>query len=440
MFEDSTTTFRRDSVDFSLPPDLPTPAETPGKVPEPLYFVPLAYFPKHTLVRFSIEDASKRALPLLGRRANGLLAAATLVALAKKNHRDNPGPFPEEIESELFDLATTPQRRAEQIWRTLYRRKVGETGHVERWRADLTDDEEFMGLALDLSRNFLAVTEYAGPPGRRTIVKLSYNFTSDPVGVRPPKGLGFLGGLWARSSVGYSPRYLTMRAWFERFLGLRAHSVLIPANRVGQTASYHIEIQAPDGMLVTTARLAAHEPIRGTLFRRSDTVRHSVERAHLCLDGVPQGYAAEVKARLRPRDSTIVRPALLTAVLTFLLLLAVTVWWRTFTDNLGQTTSLLLFIPAGLAAWVARARENPATTAAIFGLRVLALGSAFWPVLAAVFLVASRTCSTDAGTTTCESPAVTWLPLSVLSALSFLNAVGIWRTLRRVLHPPEQKL
>jgi hypothetical protein len=148
-----------------------------------------------------------------------------------------------------------------------------------------------------------------------------------------------------------------------------------------------------------------------------------VQRVQLSVEAGPGPGKGSIN--LRPRPSTIVRAAWLVAALTVLLLAVVK--WKTseLVAHPGIGISLLLLAPAGLAAYVARSRE-PATTDALFGLRLVAASAGLWPFAAALVLAASGA----------REPA-SWI-LWVLLGLSAATALVLTVYLARVYRPPEQ--
>jgi hypothetical protein len=143
---------------------------------------------------------------------------------------------------------------------------------------------------------------------------------------------------------------------------------------------------------------------------------------------------------LRPRPATIVRSAAITAGFTAVLLTGVALRPTSFQTNLGAAAALLLLVPGGLSAYVARPREAEVATQLILGLRFLALSCGLWAFLAAGTLVLGRSCpSSTAPGSVCDHWAATGYVVGVWAALAYLTlAVLLW-ALRNTSRPPEQK-
>jgi hypothetical protein len=290
-----------------------------------------------------------------------------------------------------------------------------------------------------------------GASGTRRILKYSYEERFDEPAPRPPAWLRKIGrfvvGAFRGRKVRSRPptvRARTIRQWLARGLAWRAKSVVIETPSVSHGGSYHLEIEAPDGLDLTNGTLRPHRGGR-PLVGREHSVKRTLQRMHLYVSGLPTGADGAALVNLRPSPSTIIRAAWLTAALTTALLCLVALRWRGLADNLAALPSLLLVIPTGVAAYVARPREPLVTTSVLFGLRLLALSSGLWSFVGATVLVAGRTCSSNDELASshktaadCTSWAATpWLlwGLVALSALTFL-ALSI--TYARTIRPPEQ--
>jgi hypothetical protein len=142
---------------------------------------------------------------------------------------------------------------------------------------------------------------------------------------------------------------------------------------------------------------------------------------------------------MRPRPSTIVRAAVVTAAITTGLLAIVALQPRSFQTNLGAAAALLLLVPGGLSGYVVRPREPHVATQMLLGLRFLAVACGLWAFLAAATLVAGRTCMEQTGMgTVCEYWPGTGYVIAGWAACAFLTAITLAITLRNTTHPPEQ--
>jgi len=441
-FPDIATQARHISVDFELPPavlaavaralghgsqaDTEEGAEDVADVwgpagPGAYVLVPLTVLRKQGLTRFSLRDESGRALPLLTRDQTGAVATAVLVMFAEGlcNAEAEADALPQELRAELFDIATLPPTDSERIWEMLDRPKPGDSDECTRWRKVLTEDERFMGMALDLARNFLLLTRVRAEPGRRRIIKIAYEHHVLP----------------ASAEAG---RLRRLRRW----VGWGAHAERIETPAVGLGRCFHLEVEAPEGTQVTITRLRT-EPrtVPSASDRRSypdfpEAVSDGKQRVHLHVS-VPQHHTGSATVFLRPRASTIVRAATITAALTTALLYFVALRPTAFQANLGAAAALLLIVPGGLSGYVARPREPHVATHMLLGLRILAFSSGLWSFLAAGALVAGRTCPGESAQGCTYWPG-TGYAIGAWAACSFLTLLVLARALCNTERPPEQ--
>jgi hypothetical protein len=290
-FPDVATQSRHISVDFELPPTVLEVADrarraggpaaiTPGRkaaevadiwageTAEPFILVPLTLMRKQGLTRFSMRDECGTALPLLTRDQTGAVATAVLVTLAEGLGVSLGGQLPKELHAELVDIATLPPIEATRVWEALDQAKGEETKECGRWRATLIESETFMAMALDLARNFLLLTRIAAEPGRRRIIKFSYEHH-----LLPPKP---------------DPALKSRLRRLRRSIGWGAHTESIDTPAVGLGRCFHLEVEAPEGTQVTRARLRTRPAAVGTPLRTSrsypdfpEAVSDGRQRVHL---------------------------------------------------------------------------------------------------------------------------------------------------------------
>lgn len=233
-----------------------------------------------------------------------------------------------------------------------------------------------------------------------------------------------------------------------RWLGLEAHQVVVLTPAIAHAYGFHLEIDAPEGLMISAAALRerpAYLPVRDHPAAegdgRQDIVRFSVQRAHLYLCGVPQGASGIATVRMRPRSTTIVRAASLAAMFCAFLLAIVA--WREphIVSNQGSVVALLVLVPSALSAYVARPREPEVTSSMIFGPRILALLPALLCVGAAAIVTFAR--SRTVNSMGQEVAGDNWdhaqLAVAVLAILCLAIAVLQRTILRRIRKPPEQQ-
>jgi hypothetical protein len=247
-------------------------------------------------------------------------------------------------------------------------------------------------------------------------------------------------------------KQIKLRHRIARAVSWRPREIRIAIPGVGHCTTFHVEVDAPDGMKITMARLTPQNA-RG----RPDLDRQAqefgpVQRTHLHVRGIAQSASATCQVYMRPRASLMVRMGFLSAMVTTFLLLAVAAWHSQLSGVIGSVASVLLFVPGGLAAYTARPRENSLTSSAVYGLRFLAVMIGAVSLLAAsTFLLARTWVNAPSGnpptgvtrTPTSIQPGVEWGGLEPMLWVLFAIAATItavfavtwfwtWR-------PPEQR-
>lgn len=232
-----------------------------------------------------------------------------------------------------------------------------------------------------------------------------------------------------------------------RWTGRRSERVVILLPAIGQCASFHMELEAPEGLKVTTGRLesrrsysTAEKPSVDDL--QPDIEALSVQRVHLHKDDALPDQSGTAVVHIRPRPQTIIRAGTIAAAVVMLLLGAIGFDLKHIGTNVGAAATLLLLIPGGLSAWVVRPREEPATTRLLARLRFVASTSGLWGIVGAVLIVVSQKWGTDP-TTHAVLPLGPQKYLSacfdVLLFLSFVTLIIMLTAWRCVQRPPEQR-
>lgn len=448
--EDVSTHIRRVSVDFTLPRDiLPTRFAGDGRG---IHFVPLTYLSKDPVTGFSIRDEWGAALPVLTRARNAALAASVLVVAVEvavwDRNIDSKRPLPRLLEKDLWEVAAESPQNARPV---LERLKAGELPNElptdisadelqreRRWRSAIVGDTDVAAVADLLHENFILAVPLTDVPGRRRILKYTFETRGDQPHLALPPPFGWVVRAWVHAVTGAKPsreaRYTPLLLWVSRAIGWSAKAIKIESPAVSYGGSYHLEVEAPQGLQITRARLQSGD--------RAETfldVKETLQRVHL--------YAARQAAAspgavaviyLRSRPSTLVRTAWLNALFATLLLLAIASRWHSIVQQLGPAFSLLFVVPALVSAYVARPRELAVTTDVLFGLRVVAASTAVWQFGAAVVLLASTSCSSSASAI-CRGGSGTGPTLWTLVAASAITLMVLQTTLTMSMRPPEQR-
>jgi hypothetical protein len=229
-----------------------------------------------------------------------------------------------------------------------------------------------------------------------------------------------------------------------RALSLRPKTVEILAPSIGQARSYHLELVLPYGLKATDARLNSLDPaaLEGArsdepLDRQSSTSR----RVHLHAAGIDQAMTGLAEVALRPHTSMILRGATFVSGLSLLMLILLLFRFDPVgPPQLGALVGLVLAVPGGLAAYVARAQVDRFTSEVLIGLRAVALSSTLWVLLAGATVVVSR--RVDATASPMKVGDELWWTMPALYTIVGLNALCVCLLARATwlsARPPEAR-
>jgi hypothetical protein len=413
---DPQTSERRMSLDFTLAHD---PAIRPidNGGPDNCYLVPVTWIEKHRITRFSLRNEGEGALPVWTQMQTAAVATAALAEAATEVMQSpsdsptirarirppKPPLVPIDVLQDLWFIASAKPHDAVERWE----RFIDPPAHLpepqldesRRWREAMVADPDFPVLASDFARNFLIMTALIGQPGSRRIIKLSFEEQRIDTTLSQSPSTKRVGKLGA---------YLRQ---IERFIGLRPKRIVLPASSVSRAQCYHLEVDVPEGIRLTLARLRAYAP--ATLIddhdRNSDTDHYSQELAdtvtknsqcvHLHLANVPKVFTGSGVLALRIGDGLVVRGALINAAFTTALLVLVAAMPETFLHDPAASVAVLLGIPGGISLYLARPREPGMSTSMHAGVRLLAFCNAAVAFGAVVVMLAGGECEVAAKTT-----------------------------------------
>lgn len=354
VFCDDNALRRETSVDFTLPQWFHNARKTPkGQAIRQL--VPLGFLRKGVLVNFSLQDETNLSLPLLTSPQNSQVAAAILRSLAQ----GVLGDIPEGIRCDLRSLVRESPDNAAATHFHLFNE------HDAAWeqREALKQSETFVNISELFRDHFLALTMLKIGRHERRVLHFSYEesvWDSDP-----------------RDLTNFLKRTVALAFGRPRMI-----SIGVPA--AAETASYHIEVEAPDGLMITARESYAY------LEDDTEVERYHAEggyqRAHFYFSHIPHRSRANVAVHLQPRRSTIVRGASLTALLAFATILAVTIRLPTGGGS-EAATALLLAANGIIGLFIVRGGEDQMATTLLFPLRLLAVMPVVLSVGAATVVV-----------------------------------------------------
>jgi hypothetical protein len=329
---DEQVTKRSVSVDFKLPRWY---AESPEVKKVGQWMVPLGLLAKQPLSNFDLRDEEGSCLSLVSSEESGLIAAATLIFAAGAVLRRFGRERDEEAIAEDLELVATCKRGEA---KAAVSRALESGGLARESRLLLAGETRARRLIEDFAESFPVLTPISSPSQAR-VLKLSYE-----EGIKWPSGP------------------------FDRIgpaLAWRPAPFSWVAGGVGMGQSFHCEVGVPEDLEITSSLLTAEWP-NGT---QDDSGKAKSQRVHLYLSGVPSDANGVLEVAFRvDRRGLIFSSAALGLVTSLLLTLG-----AIFPGNLSgdATETLLITVPALLAAYIAKPGEHPLTGKLLLGVRVL---------------------------------------------------------------------
>ena len=310
--------------------------------------VPLGFLRKGVLVNFSLRNESDTSLPLLNSAQNAQISEALLISIAT---RALAGPVPQEIRCDIRDLVRADHSGSKRPTpaQIAHSRLFGTRDKALTKRELLNNHEAFSSTAVTFIKYFLALSVLDIYRHQRRVIRFSYEEPLHEV----------IGG-GARSLFPYVQRLA--------FGEPRVMAVGAPA--VGQAHSYHLEVESPEGHMISkreSYRFDVGNPIPVPT-RSTGTYR----RAHFHLSHLKPGSKAAALVYLRPRPYTIVRGATGTCILAFLTIATVAMRLGEIEHGKGEIATAVLLSFAGLMSlFVVRSGEQDIATTLLFPLRTL---------------------------------------------------------------------
>jgi hypothetical protein len=393
-FVDEDVIRRATSVDFTVPHWFHRVRGTPRSgVARQL--VPLGLLRKGTMMTFSLHSDFEQSLPLLTTPQNIEVAEATLVALAGQVIE---GPVPDKVRDDLRALVQGDAEEAEVHLENLYQRHDKHSGV----RGLLGNSRVFRSLSKPLADNFLALTMIEIGWHQRRVLHYCYD----------------------------EPLYFNRTGSFRNFMapavgGPREALITLPA--LSHADSYHVEIEAPDGLQIVTREGWTEYP-GGSAPLQGIEKTGSHQRSHIHFKQPELGAKALVLARLFPRASAIVRSSCFAGALAFLTILFFQLRLSKITgphagDQKAAAAAVLLGFQAVVSLYLARSDQNAMTTNLLWPVRLIAAlpGTAAFVTAAAIV----------AGTSGTVTKVVIWAMVGLSGVSTALLSVSWGRLIRR---------
>jgi hypothetical protein len=345
-FIDDVTIRRRASVDFTLPETYLTKAYEPRGA-DSVYLAPLGLLKKDPLNRFDLRNEEGAAMSLLTSKETSRVVAAAIVATATARL----GP---RIESSVVRDVVEVVRGSEAEATSAFNRIVEprRTARTTRWL--LAHDPELRGILRELVRSFIVLVPVTKDP-RRRILKMAYDQDLEP-------------GPRRRLSLGQK-------------LGWRKATVNLRVPEVGFSAAYHADIQTPTDVEILRAQLLVNPG--DERYSKDVRCRDGVRHTHLYRAGIPPSAAGVVSLELRVTRPGLIRAGFLIAVLAALLLTAGSLRLDAVAKHPEVASTVLVLIPALLAAALLRPGEHELASKLLVGVRALVLGSGLLSIASA---------------------------------------------------------
>jgi len=239
-------------------------------------------------------------------------------------------------------------------------------------RIKLRSDPVFPELAYTLASHSLIVCTFIGPPGR-SICKLSYD---EPV------------------NEGFSAK-----GRIRRSFGLKSEQYSVPLNEIGASASYHVEIEIPDELLINAVNLVGKRYKFYDDLESRQNQSYTIQQVGRVSEGkiyIPEPLAgrrvglAWVKLRVQ-------RPGFLMGALAASIIITLTLAIGAFAvpvvvqeHQSESATATLLLLPAILAAYIARPGEHAITAKMLRWARYALVFDGMLPAIAVFLLLTTQ--------------------------------------------------
>lgn len=385
--------FRRQvSVSYKIPTGIVDVATTLGLRALP---VPLALLKKAELMSFDLRDGDDKSLPLLTRRQNGAAATAVLWAAAERTGV----PLTGNVRAALEHVAKDPEDNAAHALQLLHL-PAGAAELPAGWPADQEPPIEYVvqWVINELNDKFLLLAD-VGPLNALRDFRL------------------------AKFSAEETPQDL--KATFGAKLAYRPTEWTFDTPSVAQAASYHFELDAPDGLVVAEGSSLFAATTAGDTNPKTDNFgseRNSTSVLSLTTSAhsIPRAETYNARVFLMPATEGLIRSCALSAIVNAAVLYFATFnWERLARAELDAAVAVLLVAPGVVTLAVARPGEHVLAARLVRWVRRLTLVSAALPFTAAALLVAGYAGDALWGG---------WVALTEMALLiAALLARGAWR-------------
>ncbi len=350
-----------------------------------------------------VIDQHEQRLPLLTRGQSSLIATVMLLEAAE---RALGKPLTEKLKEAILKIPYYSRLDLAGVLRYLLEERIRCCFDP---RIKLRNDPVFPEMAYTLASHSIIVCAFIGPPGR-SICKLSYD---------EPANEGFS----------------TKKGRVRRSLGLKSEQYSVALNEIGASASYHVEIEIPDGLLINAVNLIGKRYRWYADLETRQNQSYSIRQIGKATEGkiyipepLPGRQVGLAWVKLRVQRSGFLLGALAASIIITLTLVA-GAFIAPIVDQGNQSesaTATLLLLPAILAAYIARPGEHAITARMLRWARYALMFDGMLPLVAVFFLVTTAPHETSPGRIaedfrlgdlTLGTPSLLWLCLAAFSII-----------------------
>jgi hypothetical protein len=342
--------------------DLTVPKQAPQIGPGDVYLIPLTLLRKAPLHHLDVNSEDGSSLPVLTANQNGRLAAAMLQQLAEAALGHSPS---DQLAADLAEMASATTHPAMAAYSRVT--SPSATAPDKDQRERLAARSPVRTLTHALAENFVLWAVLTAECEARRVLKFSYDQRLALI----TRDLGFRRR--ASTSFGWRPT---------------PFAISTPAAVDG--ASYHLEVEAPDGAEVSRVEVTINEA--GLQPPRSVNVAGGAPCVHAYVGPVPRGARVSARISLRASRRGWLESSFFASWLTVIVLSIAAARADQITS--GGTgghpdiaTTLLLTLTGVFATVLLHRDEHAMTTKMLRYLRWAAAISALLPYFAALVLV-----------------------------------------------------
>jgi hypothetical protein len=338
-------------MDFVIPSEAPGYRISPD---EHVRLIPLTMMRRKTLVSFGVADVDGRALSLMSMRHTQALTFEMICVLAEITlGRDHS----EEVRQFARLIAFGNQQKLEEAFA---RAAVARRDHPDSDLSLLMNDDAARRMIRRLADNFVLLVTVEEGSARR-IIRFAYD---EPVSLRYRHSRFDRSSKTLERVARPAPRKQRL-AW----IGWEPTAIRFPVPAAEYTLSYHFEVEAPPGAVITEASLIAGRPGVDEASRLSwDYVADRLPVVGLHAVEVPNGSISGVQVLLRPSARGWLFTNALAALLSCLLLAATAV--RSLSGEQVQlVTGAIFAISAAFIVFIVQPGEHQMVSRLVAGVR-----------------------------------------------------------------------